>query len=86
MAAGRPAIASTLGAGPEIVADGAWGYTVDPTDPLALADRIDLIVGDAEHARSLGRAARQRAASTFSLQRQVEQTLARYDALLTART
>ena len=86
MAAGRPAIASTLGAGPEIVADGAWGYTVDPTDPLALADRIDLIVGDSEHAQALGTAAHQRAASTFSLQRQVDQTLARYDALLTART
>ncbi|MCY3747965.1 MAG: glycosyltransferase family 4 protein [Chloroflexi bacterium] len=86
MAAGRPAIASTLGAGPEIVQDGAWGYTVDPTDPLALADRLDLIVGDPEHAQALGSAARQRAASAFSLQRQVEQTLTRYDALLTAPT
>ena len=86
MAAGRPAIASTLGAGPEIVEDGAWGYSVDPNDALALADRIDLIVGDPEHAQALGTAARQRAASTFSLQRQVEQTLRRYDALLTART
>ena len=86
MAAGRPAIASTLGAGPEIVKDGAWGYTVDPNDAPALADRIDLIVGDAENARALGTAARQRAASRFSLQRQVDQTLARYAAVLTAHT
>ena len=86
MAAGRPVIASTLGAGPEIVADGAWGYTVDPNDALALADRLDLIVGDPEHARRLGAAGRRHAASAFSLQRQVDQTLARYTAVLSART
>ena len=86
MAAGRPAIASTIGAGPEIVKDGAWGYTVDPNDAPALADRIDLIVGDAEHARALGTSARQRAASTFSLQRQVDRTLARYAAVLAGGT
>ena len=86
MAAGRPAIASTLGAGPEIVKDGAWGYTVDPNDALALADRIDLIVGDPEHAQALGTAARRRAASRFSLQRQVDRTLSRYVAVLTAHT
>lgn len=82
MASGRPVIASTLGAGPEIVEDGAWGYTVDPNDALALADRIDLIVSDPEHARRLGSAGRQRASSAFSVQRQVDQTLARYEALL----
>jgi glycosyltransferase involved in cell wall biosynthesis len=82
MAAGRPAIASTLGAGPEIVKDGAWGYTVDPNDSLALADRIDLIVEDVKHATLLGEAARQRAAFKFSLQRQVDQTLGRYATLL----
>ena len=86
MAAGRPAIASTLGAGPEIVKDGAWGYTVDPNDALALADRIDLIVEDPKHAQALGMAARQHAASTFSLQRQVDQTLRRYEALLSGGT
>ena len=86
MAAGRPPIASTIGAGPEIVKDGAWGYTVDPNDAPALADRIDLIVGNAEHARALGTSARQRAASTFSLQRQVDQTLARYAAVLAGGT
>lgn len=86
MAAGRPVIASALGAGPEIVTDGVWGYTVDPNDPLALADRLDLIVGDPEHARRLGSAGRRRAASAFSLQRQVDQTLARYSAVLSGRT
>ena len=86
MAAGRPAIASTIGAGPEIVKDGAWGYTVDPNDAPALADRIDLVVGNAEHARALGTSARQRAASTFSLQRQVDRTLARYAAVLAGGT
>jgi len=86
MAASRPVIASTLGAGPEIVTDGAWGYTIDPNDALAFADRLDLIVSDPQHAHRLGAAGRQRAASAFSLQRQVEQTLARYDAVLSSRT
>lgn len=86
MAASRPVIASTLGAGPEIVTDGAWGYTVDPNDALAFADRLDLIVSDPQHAQRLGEAGRQRAASVFSLERQVRQTLARYDAVMSRRT
>lgn len=85
MAAKCPTIASTLGAGPEIVDDGAWGYTVDPNDALALADRMDLVVGDQEHAQRLGNAGRQRAARAFSIQRQVNQTLARYNAVLSGR-
>ena len=85
MAAGCPTIASTLGAGPEIVRDGAWGYTVDPNDAMALADRIDLVVGDPEHAQRLGSAGRRRAAARFSIQRQVNQTLGRYTAVLTGR-
>ncbi len=84
MAAGRPVIASALGAGPEIVADGAWGYVVDPADAAALADRLDLIAANPDRAARLGAAGRRRAVEAFGLPRQVDRTLARYQAVQSA--
>ena len=84
MAAGTPVIASTLGAGPEIVPDGETGFAVHPDDTMGLADRLSLIVEDPAFARELGEAGRQRVAQWFTLDRQVERTLARYEALIAA--
>ena len=84
MAAGTPVIASTLGAGPEIVPDGETGFAVHPDDTMGLADRLSLIVEDPGFARELGEAGRERVAQWFTLDRQVERTLARYEALIAA--
>ena len=81
MAARCPVIASSLGAGPELVDDGENGYVVDPTDVAALADRIDLIVNDSAHATHLSEAGHQHAQRSFSLDRQVAHTFARYEAI-----
>ncbi len=84
MAAGTPVIASSLGAGPELVPDGETGFAVHPDDTMGLADRLSLIVGDSDYARQLGAAGRERVAQRFTLDRQVERTLARYEALIAA--
>lgn len=84
MAAGTPVVASTLGAGPELVAEGETGFTVHPEDTLGLADRISLIVGNPEHGQRLGVAGRQRVDECFTLDRQVNRTLARYQTLVAA--
>lgn len=84
MAAGTPVIASTLGAGPEIVPDGETGFAVHPDDTMGLADRLSLIVEDPAFARELGEAGRERVAQWFTLDRQVDRTLARYEALIAA--
>ena len=86
MAAGRPVIASSLGAGPELVEDGCTGYVVDPTDIAAFADRLDLVTGDLSHASCMGEAGRRTATNTFSMERQIERTIARYEAVLSGRS
>ena len=51
---------------------------------MGLADRLSLIVEDPGFASELGEAGRQRVAQWFTLDRQVERTLARYEALIAA--
>lgn len=46
MAAGRPIVATEVGAVADAVADGETGYLVPPGDPRALADRIDRLLAD----------------------------------------
>lgn len=53
MAAGLPCIASAVDGLPEIVRDGETGLLVPPADPVALADAIARVLGDAEFSRRL---------------------------------
>ena len=84
MAAGTPVIASSLGAGPELVPDGETGFTVHPDDTIGLADRISLILENPRHAQILGAAGRQRVIKHFTLEQQVGRTLSRYETLIAA--
>lgn len=74
MAAGLPAVCTTVGGVPDIVDDGVTGYLVPPRDPAALADRILAILNDRELAHRMGSAARQRVAEHFSLAANVAAT------------
>ena len=62
---GLPVIASVHDAAPEINLDGQTGYNVNLDQPGELADRIVQLLGDRDHARRLGEAARQRWAEHF---------------------
>jgi len=73
-----------VGAGPEIVPDGETGFAVHPDDTMGLADRRSLIVEDPAFARELGEAGRERVAQWITLDRHVERTPARYEALIAA--
>ncbi|MBM4435964.1 MAG: glycosyltransferase family 4 protein [Actinobacteria bacterium] len=81
MAAGTPVIASAFGAGPEVVPDGEVGFVVNPHDTPALADRMDLVLASPARRDALRAAGLQRVRELFTLDRQVELTLARYAAL-----
>lgn len=61
MAAGTPVIASTRGAGPELVTP-AVGRLVEPGDPVALADAIDELTADPAARAAASVAARAQAA------------------------
>lgn len=61
-----PVIASALSGIPELVLDRSTGLLVEPGDPVALADAIDRLRGDAGLRHAMGRAGRQRVLAGFT--------------------
>ena len=74
MAAGRPAVCTAVGGVPEMIVEPTTGYLVPPRDPDALADRLVHILSDSELAHRMGRAARARVETLFSLRASVAAT------------
>jgi glycosyltransferase involved in cell wall biosynthesis len=72
MRAGLPIVATDAGSTSFAVRDGIEGLIVPPGDVAALATAVRRIASDAELARRLGGAARERFVSTFSIARQVD--------------
>jgi glycosyltransferase involved in cell wall biosynthesis len=66
MAAGRPIVATAVGATPELIEDGVHGLLVPPGDDTALAAAIGRLLEDRELACRLGDAARRRAVERYS--------------------
>jgi glycosyltransferase involved in cell wall biosynthesis len=66
MAAGRPIVATAVGAATELIADGTHGLLVPPGDAARLAEAIGRLLDDRHLARRLGEAARQRARERYS--------------------
>jgi glycosyltransferase involved in cell wall biosynthesis len=77
-ACGVPVVASSVGGLVEVVRDGENGLLVPPRDPRALAAAVASILAEPARAAALGSAGRRRAASEFSLDRQVAEFLAWY--------
>lgn len=82
MASGLAVIASDAGGPREIVRHGIDGLLVPPGDPEALADAIVELVQNPSNLISLGRAARQRVAECFTVQRASHQLATMYGELL----
>lgn len=82
MAAGRPVIATDVGAVAKIVQPGRTGLLVPPGDAGALADAILTLLEDPTVARSMGAAARAYVAANFSVGEMVQRTAAVYRRVL----
>jgi glycosyltransferase involved in cell wall biosynthesis len=67
MALARPIVATRVGGVPDLVADGVHGLLVEPGDPRAIAEAISRLLHDAYLSEALGRAARRRQRSEFTL-------------------
>jgi glycosyltransferase involved in cell wall biosynthesis len=76
LSAGRPVVATTAGAIPEVLRDGVDGLLVPPDDPAALRRALERILGDPELAARLAASGAARVRSEFS----VERRLARFAA------
>lgn len=79
MAMGLPVIATNIGGSLDQVVDGATGFLIPPADVEALADKIQLLAGDAELREQFGAAGRERIATTFNLQIMVRKIESVYD-------
>ncbi len=72
MGAGLPVIASRVGGLAEAVVDGRTGTLVPPGDAVALAEALARAVRDPDERSSMGRAGRERVASSFLPDQMVE--------------
>ena len=78
MAAAKPVVATTVGGIPEVIVEGETGFLVPPRDHEAMADAIVRLLNDEALRVRMGRAGRARAASRFSAERMVQDTLRAY--------
>lgn len=81
-ALGRPVVGFASGGIPDAVRNGHSGLLVEEGDSVALADALVSILGDADRATGMGRAARDFAAGQHDLQTQSGKLEAIYDRLV----
>jgi glycosyltransferase involved in cell wall biosynthesis len=65
MAAGLPAVVTSVGAVPEIMSDGVTSFVIRPGDTQSLFERIDRLAADPSLRTTIGRAARERCRQLF---------------------
>lgn len=69
MVAGLPVVATRVGAVHELIANGVTGSVVAPEDPIGAADAVLRVLGDDARRHAMGAAGRERAVTTFGLER-----------------
>lgn len=72
MATELPSVVTSVGANPDLIEDGKTGFLINPRDAGSLADRIHKLAEDRDLRSTLGKQARQKVESEFSLQRMLE--------------
>ncbi|MGL4461806.1 MAG: glycosyltransferase [Planctomycetia bacterium] len=82
MTAGKPVVATAIAGMDEAVADGVTGLLSPPRQPIGLAKSLDQLLQDADLRRTMGDAARRRAADLFGTARMTAEHVALYDELL----
>lgn len=85
MAAGRPAVCTAVGGVPEMIEESVTGYLVPPADVDALANRLIRLLANPSLAQQMGRAARRRAETKFSLRSSVAASERALEELTSAR-
>lgn len=71
MAAGRPVVATRVGAIPEAVVDGETGILIEPDDEAGLTTALTSLLEDPARARAMGERGRRRFLERFTLERMV---------------
>jgi glycosyltransferase involved in cell wall biosynthesis len=79
MAMNVPVIATNIGAPPEVVLDGITGFLIPPSNPEALADKIEVLMNDPKLGKRLGQAGPARVMERFSVGEMIRKIEAIYD-------
>ena len=83
MATGLPVVSTRIASGvPFVNQDGVSGLTVEPANPVALAEAINAILEDNSLRERLAAGARNRARTMFTAQRMCQDVMAVYDSVL----
>lgn len=82
---GRPVVATSVGAMPEVIEHDRTGLLVPPGDPAALADAVRLLLREPDRAEELGRRAAGEQRTRFSWDRNAARILSRYATVTGAR-
>ena len=85
MASGLPAVATAVGAAPQMIEDGASGFLVPPGRPDALADALEHLLADSALRRSMGEMAERSSRGRYSISAVVDRIEARYEAIASRR-
>jgi glycosyltransferase involved in cell wall biosynthesis len=64
-----PVVSTFEGAIPDTVEDGVTGFLVQPKDPRALADKLELLIRNPELQKSMGMAGREKYEKEFTIER-----------------
>jgi glycosyltransferase involved in cell wall biosynthesis len=86
MACGKPIIATDVDGTVELLIDGESGYLIPPNEVEPLATAVSYLLTHPDEAQKMGNAARQRAASQFSLDTTMTATVHLYKSLLSNRS
>ncbi len=81
MALGRPCIATSVGAIPEAIEDGANGLLIEPNDPAALSAAIIGLIGNSQKRESIGAAAASSARDRFNSADEARKVVNIYDSV-----
>jgi glycosyltransferase involved in cell wall biosynthesis len=82
MSVGKPVVAAGHGGLIDIIDDGRTGILVTPGDPVALANALQLLIGNPLLRRRLGEAGRIKQEAMFSLSNQITNTLDCYESMI----
>ncbi len=72
LSCGLPVVVSRAGGMPQVIQDGENGFLVDVADPVALAEKMGLLLGDADLRQKFGRAGRETAVNWGGITEEVD--------------
>ena len=82
LASGLPAVATKVGGVPEVVKDDESGYLVQPGDPEAMAEKLDILVKNPGMRREMGLAGRKSVEEKYDIRKLNERLVELYRSLL----